>query len=725
MVLHSYCQKELEELQMKKLSKQFVALLLAFLMIITIIPAYASNKPDAQTKENITYKANNALGEALTSASNELAVKSEYYIQDIQISDEIAEVEFVAPDNATLVVALYDEDSKKMLTSAKTVVNSEDKTTTLSFEDINLPEYYLIKGFLLDEDYKPICENYEDYAYTKAYQEFLDKTVDDFDPAYVVSLDGSYDNNFAVLADDVIITSQTYSEISNVETLNTAALENNLTTNDYDNGIYVFENANDNLLSLKPNDVFYHIYGDGINDYILAKVGTIKTEGTTVTITTAEKFEISDFFKYIKIDTMKNNLSTQSINSRAISGEISGGISEEIKEEIKIKEEGTISFSGKLAIKIDFKFYFDFISFRKYYYEISQKTTASFTGNITMEVFKEWDTPVVELFEGGIPLLGGAIIAQTTLAIDFGVSAKLYISGEAEILIVNGAEKVSGKPKKDLSSGPDVVLKVEGGGEFEITLTPIVEIGFKILYLFEVDVGFEAPIACIANFKVIDVNTTQLHPCTICCDGDIKMNIIGYIKVDFTLSKKDRNTLLNFEFLNVEFKFGDFYISINKNKEGIVKSIKFGSGTCPNIKEFATETDARLSVMSVSTPLAVNAVPVSTDTKNTNKTIYNTVQGYYYIIMVVKDKDARDLLNSNNLLFIDQKTADGTSLAFNAFVPESESEYDYIITTNAPDEPSTEPDEEPKECFFIKIINYIINALKWIFDFIVNTFCYF
>ena len=65
--------------------------------------------------------------------------------------------------------------------------------------------------------------------------------------------------------------------------------------------------------------------------------------------------------------------------------------------------------------------------------------------------------------------------------------------------------------------------------------------------------------------------------------------------------------------------------------------------------------------------------------------------------MAVKDKSASDLLSNENLLFIDQKTAESSTLTFDVVVPDSVTGYEIIITTNAPDEPEDEPAVPPTE----------------------------
>ena len=65
--------------------------------------------------------------------------------------------------------------------------------------------------------------------------------------------------------------------------------------------------------------------------------------------------------------------------------------------------------------------------------------------------------------------------------------------------------------------------------------------------------------------------------------------------------------------------------------------------------------------------------------------------------MAVRNKSASDLLSNENLLFIDQKTAEGSTLTFDVLIPESVTDYEIIITTNAPDEPEDEPTVPPTE----------------------------
>ena len=119
-------------------------------------------------------------------------------------------------------------------------------------------------------------------------QAFQEKDIEDFEGYKIINFDESDETNFAVLAEETIV-SETTTE------------NNRLISSDEENGVFVFSNINEQIAGLTAGDVLYITYGSGEEDYLLLKVGSIDVKGDTATITEGEA-ELSDYFEYIDVD---------------------------------------------------------------------------------------------------------------------------------------------------------------------------------------------------------------------------------------------------------------------------------------------------------------------------------------------------------------------------------------------------------------------------------------
>ena len=179
----------------------------------------------------------------------------------IDMSGNQASVSFETTQDATLVVAVYDENGNQMLASGKKNVTNTETETTVTINSGTIPQYYLVRGYLIEtETLRPICTVYESSMYTQEMQEFLAKTTDDFDEEKVLNLDDDDTNNFAVYGDDtIIIPSETGKNI--------------VVSADDSTNTYVIKNADTDMTSLEEGDIFSYEYADG--QFIITKVSML------------------------------------------------------------------------------------------------------------------------------------------------------------------------------------------------------------------------------------------------------------------------------------------------------------------------------------------------------------------------------------------------------------------------------------------------------------------
>ena len=577
---------------MGKFLKRTLAIFMILLTLFMMIPLSVFAADDdytAESQTDIEYQSTNALSDVLANAMQEDEEKQTeegYYILDVTVADYTATVEFYAPEDTQLIVAVYNEDGTKLITSAKTDIYESSKKvgneTELLQEELffetELPEYFLLKAFLLDSENKPVCRSFESKKYTKAFQDFLKKETTDFEEEKVINLDESTQNNFAVVSDETNIIEQTENE-------------NTLTVNDFENGVYTFENANSDITELKKGDVFYYVYGEGAEDYILTKVGSIENNSGTVTVTAAEETEISDFFSYIKIDTSESKVeqeaSTNKLNKAAIDINPQAWFTIGFSQGF---ESGNLSGSatGQVAIKVDFRFYYDFKLLGKDYYDISNRVEYTSTSELALSASAGFETDdPIRIVYTIFPITAG-LNGTLTVGFNFSAKAEINVSGTLEFSGVSGFRNVSGQKSESLSVSPKAVYKFNASVEGVITITPIVVVDFIALGVVDVGVGAEFEIKL--TIKLFEIEATNeeedpdiIHTCIRCVDGNMKMVFTIFAQAEFGLTEETKLLLARLDFSLPEIEIGDFYISFKESPYGPVFD-KFDWCKCPNKK---------------------------------------------------------------------------------------------------------------------------------------------
>ena len=284
--------------------KKSISVLLALVMVlgvITVVPISASaeetdhdNEANAELVDNdLSVTGTNSLGTMLAEEYEENADNTEKTgsgVYAVEITGNTARVDVRALVDAQLVVSIFDEDGNNMYGSGMIDVTPDDTVVELTFEIDSMPQYFLIRAFLLDKITNlPLCKQFENNYYTQEMQEFFAKATDDFDEDKVLNLDNSEEDNFLVYNDDTIII-ENDNEYANVVTQ----------AND-DRKEYVIENIDEHIASLQEGDIFS--YDFGVGNFLIVKVSSIEINGTTATIQ-GTKMDLQEAFKYIKIDTL-------------------------------------------------------------------------------------------------------------------------------------------------------------------------------------------------------------------------------------------------------------------------------------------------------------------------------------------------------------------------------------------------------------------------------------
>ena len=582
---------------MKRTVKRILAILLTAVMLISVVPVGAlavGGKNNGELETDTYVKGSSSVGtmlaETLENAQNEYEsdFESGAFVSGLDLKGLKAKVNFSTQKDARLVVAVYAEDSGKMLTSGVKDVSAEETSVTVDINKASLPQYYRVKAFLIDADnMSALCSPYTDNTHTQAYIDFMSKDVNDFDSDKVINLDDNEENNFLVVAE-------------NAEKVVGTSSKNILVSADYDNGVYEFKEIDDSIKNLKTGDVFY--FGGLEKDEVI-KIKTIKISGTKATIV-SDDFELEDAFEYIKIDSseIQQEISTQSSGAKKAkkvehkesaeffdasfeinykekeNGTRGFQITHHVnKEGLKIKEtpdsekdwndnDGKVLANVKadVKLKVDFKIYI-----AKRYKEISFAVTgeAGITLNIGAEFEHTFKLGKFEATFFKIISVGVGIGIKVNLKILVTVSGTLTFKRGFEVKngewnIIN--DKPAFKPE----------VKVEGEIFIGIVLTP---------YLNLIDghvVNIEAPITVGPKLSVSlssDVLNDPNHDCNACLSGSINVEL--EIKADVWICNKKHNSNERHWELGKHtstWYITDFYFSITHGK--------FGWGKCPYIK---------------------------------------------------------------------------------------------------------------------------------------------
>ena len=523
----------------------------------------ASGKQDTSNMESeISVQGTDSFGNMVAEAIDNKVEQQEENegcnIFEITMSGTEAEVDFETNKDASLVVGIYDEAGIKMVASGHAEVTTDEKTVKINIENGQLPDYYYVKGFLVDpETFEPYCTAYETPNYTKEMQEFFSKTTEDFAGHEILNLDDDTTNNFAVYADGTYVVKESESEVK-------------LSEKDEDAGKYVFENADEAFLALKSGDILSYECADG--SLVIIKIDSVSVNGKTVTLYDKDT-EMEDVFDYVKIDSAASTEEATVDASTCGEGVTYNGLvdSDEIapqKRDVDVSKSKSYSFelknnditgSFKLQMKTGVKLY---VTTSYKYLEVRLDYTKSLGISIKKSYKKTF--PLATL--GYSPVPGLYIELQPALIIEG--SGKVSFTGTLQGTIGCAVESDTGI--KNLTRVPS--FKTELKGEVKVFVGISLEPKMKVLSEKVAMIGASAKIGGEANATLAkDKGKSQKHTCKTCVEGVITAK--GEVEFEAALFGKENLTYKQ----NKEYKVkvGDFYYSKDFNE--------FDFTTCPHI----------------------------------------------------------------------------------------------------------------------------------------------
>lgn len=566
---------------MKRTVKRILAVLLTAVMLLSVAPMSVfakGNEPDVENGTQAEIKQTNSLSKMLAEATDmsQVAMDSPYYISEMTFDGKIANVRYYNEQDCWLAVAVYDETTGQMLDSAVELVEAESVTADITM-NIDLPEHFLAKAFLLDENNATLCKELVCRTYTTEYEKIANLTVNDFDEDKVVNLDEDEDNNFVVLSNNVI-------------SINGTSKVNVLSSSDVENNTYALTNIDDTVRNLKVGDSFYLDNGD-LDNFLAIKIKSITIKGSSAIIV-AENTEADDLYECIKIDSIA------SAGQAAYSSETADKAVEYEGEVDYATEEAPITTSSADTDFVDFSLSHKFKIKEKEYKNKSGKVEGKFSGGVTFSAkigfsanfsgdYKDVSftidpsikieikaTGKIDILEISLGSLGCRPVPPVVIGIEpqfvVRVSGELSVKCEFKFTVGVGYNSKDGFVNKCKKPTLDVELKAE------VTLFVGFDLQPHVALLSEhvAKITLSGEFGAEAKATMKNISPSSLHSCTKCIDGDLTAK--GKIGVKLTFGE---DTMLEKEYeatlVNLSWKLGNFYYSISHSQ--------FGFGSCPFI----------------------------------------------------------------------------------------------------------------------------------------------
>lgn len=566
---------------MKKMKK-----LLALLIVISIVSTpmgtavFASSDLPAETQSdqktesegnlqnnaNINVEGTDSVGDILALAISEENEKSEERqksansITGLDFSENNASVEYQTEEDAEIVVAVYDEQHSRMLASGN-IDASKDGTVASVTITGDMPQYFVATAFLLDkESHEALCDSFTTEMYTKDIQDLKNSTTDNYDEDKVVQLEeGNKDTNFAVFNDETKVVTED-------------SKKNQIKDNG--DGTYTITNVDDTLVDLKAGDTIACSYSDGT--FLLIKVGSIRSDGTTIIVTEDTDAGLTDYFDYVKIEADSSQGEMEVDNSQLEDGvtptsdvQEAGYLSHEASISRSVSYNASKEFESGVKLTGNFTYGFMFtvdvyVTSQYQYLSIKNEVNAGISVDISGKLAQK-EIPLGRIEVQPVPCINVGFTPSFVVE----ASAKIEWSGKISACIGGAYDGNTGF--KNLSTWPscDSSLKMEGKLFIGIKATPYVS--FISDKLAKASLSFAGGTEITATNNIYGAADSKLHECTLCLDGKVYAKLSLELEADFWKDKVKKTKSYNL----AKIKILDFYYSTDHDE--------FGWTTCPYI----------------------------------------------------------------------------------------------------------------------------------------------
>lgn len=574
-------------------------------------PAESASSQATVDTSNISMEATDDFGQLLLKNIDEqnAASSSNNRIIDVTVSGSTAAVEYVAEEDADIVVALYADSTADCMVASGTVgISATPENVNGSVASVpltgSIPNSFLVKVFLLDRaEHAPLCNEYTSSAYTKELQDLDNATIDDYPADRVVNLDNQTNTNFAVVNEEVTLV--------NAEE---ASSDSMTITENGDNSCIIL-NADEKTKNLQPGDIFVFQNDDSI---FALRIESVDVNGDAVTLTGDDSLELIDIFDVVKIESYDDGSQleydgtgvdsdvqylgasepddslneTNALWGDGDDGELSGSVAQKFtigtKDEDKDPDgtthiESKFGLSAVLNLKLEskFKYYFS-DGLDTYSYSLKSEITGSVevtscrSIQIDLGYFKKTlpgiyiDYTPKFVFKGD---LKGEITFKLTNKQGFSCDHRV-ITDTSEQPVQEVSAKISGTVYLGIDFAPSVKV-----GLYK-TFKPHTEENFRSLCEIEIalSIGFEGTISSNiqppnekveADRIVSQYHGNSIHECNVCLAGDIYAKVSLTVKISVIKVWDTSVTLLDYR-----THILTLYYSKDYND--------FGTGTCPH-----------------------------------------------------------------------------------------------------------------------------------------------
>lgn len=554
--------------------KRTLSLVLILAMLLGVLPVFAQGEEPVAAVESdrVTVQANNELGQLLTQdiSRQQEQQAAGYTVTALEIRGNEATVIYETQEEANLVVAVYSQDKLQLLASGKTRV-SPDQTQALVTIEGTMPRYFHATAFLLDcNDLSPLCPAYETPMYTKAMQELLASTVEDYEQDRVLNLDADATTNFVVCSASTRL-------IQSAEGVNTVTLA------DSDAKSYIIENIDEQIGTLAVGNVFVYRYD--AEHILVVKVASIALDGTTATITGTEvdPRQVFDTVKISGTADVEDMAVDTSVEAEGVTylgkttdmpqprtGSPNHSFHEASAEfDFNVMEEGCFSFVGKGKVEALTSIEYYLAADLQY---LNVKVTFSMTGEFEIKLENDPEGLELPMLPLEFPVVPGISVDFTpTLVAQISISFTGKIGMES-VWGIGVTHDSAGMRIANLCRTPSLTfeVKLEGKLFIGLKLAPAVQIldGALADAKIEGELGFD-----ITGKLATDSTEGVLHECFGCIDGDVVLKLKITPKVTLL---NNENLTLSVELVNSTKHLKDFYICMEHER--------FGDGNCNRIK---------------------------------------------------------------------------------------------------------------------------------------------
>ena len=623
----------------KGILKRSLAICIAMATVITTVyqpdrTAWAETstiQPDTVTENEIQTEGTNSFGNLLNKELEEKLDEQKenagYNVFSLEVTGTTVNVELEALEACTLVVGIYDEAGTTMLGSGTVDVPEKAESATVTVNIASMPTYFDAKAYLIDsETQAPLCQVFDCPVYTQEMQEFLKKSVNDFDSDRVLNLDDSVDNNFAVFQD-------------NVKYIEEQENTNRVTTEDEANNTYVIENASAEIQALQPGDTTALEYAAG--QVLIIKVASITLDGTTATIV-GEDTSLEEVFEYMKIDTESytgdaavdtSNLeegityrgmsTSEEVQAQTVAAEDemtadqAGGADKEgitLKYDIDCSlssEHNEVKVSGSVEINVKVNLNLCITPTKQYFefcIDYKLQTSIGVTGKIkfVFPLGKMEFSPVAGVYIRITPKVEEEFSGSLTLT--------ATLTGRVGASITVGASAVN------LSKSPtlNTSLRIEGRAYIGVVFEP--EIVLVCDQLLRAGVAFRVGAALTLKSDLLEASSGVIHGCKECLSGDISVIIsatfeLCFLNMDSLTVKKTFETRIKLADCHFSLDYDEFQLCpcprkgylaklkvIDKNEKAVPNATITGkfltkeNGVVKQISSVTTDAKGKINV---------------------------------------------------------------------------------------------------------------------------------